>query len=113
MTSFDNPFLTILLNGIRAEAERTEGVTLSVEDAQLDVAKQLNQVQNFVANGVDAIIVNAVDGDSTAAITATATVRPTSAVPWLVSKARTNINTAKTMPSASPVAISLRRICGT
>jgi ribose transport system substrate-binding protein len=37
------------------------------------VAKQLNQVQNFVANGVDAIIVNAVDGDSTAAITATAT----------------------------------------
>ena len=43
MTSFDNPFLTILLNGIRAEAERTEGVTLSVEDAQLDVAKQLNQ----------------------------------------------------------------------
>ena len=73
MTSFDNPFLTILLNGIRAEAERTEGVTLSVEDAQLDVAKQLNQVQNFVANGVDAIIVNAVDGDSTAAITAAAT----------------------------------------
>ncbi len=73
MTSFDNPFLTILLNGIRAEAERTEAVTLSVEDAQLDVARQLNQVQNFVANGVDAIIVNAVDGDSTTAITATAT----------------------------------------
>ncbi|MFH5774997.1 substrate-binding domain-containing protein [Paracoccus sp. NGMCC 1.201697] len=73
MTSFDNPFLTVVLNGIRAEAERSEGVTLSVEDAQLDVAKQLNQVQNFVANGVDAIIVNAVDGDSTAAITAAAT----------------------------------------
>lgn len=73
MTSFDNPFLTILLNGIRAEAERSPGVTLAVEDAQLDVAKQLNQVQNFVANGVDAIIVNAVDGDSTSAITTTAT----------------------------------------
>lgn len=73
MTSFDNPFLTILLNGIRAEAEKTQGVTLSVEDAQLDVARQLNQVQNFVANGVDAIIVNAVDGDSTAALTAAAT----------------------------------------
>lgn len=69
MTSFDNPFLTILLNGIRAEAEKTEGVTLSVEDAQLDVGRQLNQVQNFIANGVDAIIVNAVDGQSTAAIT--------------------------------------------
>ncbi len=73
MTSFDNPFLTIVLDGIRTQADATEGVTLSVEDAQLDVAKQLNQVQNFVANGVDAIIVNAVDGDSTAAITAAAT----------------------------------------
>ncbi len=73
MTSFDNPFLTILLNGIRAEAEKTEGVTLSVEDAQLDVGRQLNQVQNFIANGVDAIIVNAVDGQSTAAITRAAT----------------------------------------
>lgn len=73
MTSFDNPFLTIILKGIQAEAEKTEGVTLSVEDAQLDVARQLNQVQNFIANGVDAIIVNAVDGDSTAAITKAAT----------------------------------------
>lgn len=73
MTSFDNPFLTILLNGIKAEAETSEGVTLSLEDAQLDVAKQLNQVQNFIANGVDAIIVNPVDGASTPAMTALAT----------------------------------------
>ena len=69
MTAFDNPFLTILLNGIRAEAEREPDVTISVEDAQLDVARQLSQVQNFIANGVDAIIVNPVDGDSTLAIT--------------------------------------------
>jgi ribose transport system substrate-binding protein len=72
MTSFDNPFLTILLNGIKDEAARAGDVELSLEDAQLDVARQLNQVQNFVANGMDAIIVNAVDGDSTAAITRTA-----------------------------------------
>ncbi|WP_105386552.1 substrate-binding domain-containing protein [Neorhizobium alkalisoli] len=69
MTSFDNPFLTILLNGIREEAKRQGNVELLTEDAQLDPAKQLNQVQNFIANGADAIIVNAVDGDSTAAIT--------------------------------------------
>ncbi|WP_313617487.1 substrate-binding domain-containing protein [Agrobacterium sp.] len=69
MTSFDNPFLTILLNGIRTEAERNGKVELLTEDAQLDPSKQLNQVQNFIANGVDAIIVNAVDGDATAAIT--------------------------------------------
>ncbi|MGV1755037.1 substrate-binding domain-containing protein [Agrobacterium sp. CG674] len=69
MTSFDNPFLTILLNGIRSGAEHAGSIDLVAEDAQLDPAKQLSQVQNFIANGVDAIIVNAVDGDSTAAIT--------------------------------------------
>lgn len=69
MTSFDNPFLTILLNGIRDGAKKEGGVELLTEDAQLDPSKQLNQVQNFIANGVDAIIVNAVDGDATAAIT--------------------------------------------
>jgi ABC-type sugar transport system substrate-binding protein len=69
MTSFDNPFLTILLNGIRGEAERHEDVTLSVEDAQLDVARQFNQVENMIANGLDAIIVNPVDGAATPAMT--------------------------------------------
>lgn len=69
MTSLDNPFLTILLNGMKGEAARTKGVELMLEDAQRDVSRQLSQVQNFVANGVDAIVVNAVDGDSTAAIT--------------------------------------------
>ncbi len=68
MTSFDNPFLTILLNGIKAEAEK-DGAELLLEDAQLDVARQQNQVQNFIANGVDAIIVNAVDGAATPAMT--------------------------------------------
>ncbi len=69
MTAFDNPFLTILLAGIRAGAERRDDVTLAVEDAELDVAQQLSQVQNFIANGVEAIIVNPVDGNSTLAIT--------------------------------------------
>ena len=72
MTSFDNPFLTILLDGIKTEAGASEGVELNLEDAQLDVAKQLNQVQNFIANGVDAIVVNPVDGASTPAMTALA-----------------------------------------
>ena len=69
MTSFDNPFLTILLNGIRAEGGKHADLELVVEDAQLDVAKQLNQVQNMVANGVDAIVVNPVDGAATPAMT--------------------------------------------
>ena len=69
MTAFDNPFLTILLNGIRTEAERMGEVSLQVEDAELDVGQQLNQVENFIADGVDAIIINPVDGDSTLAMT--------------------------------------------
>ena len=69
MTAFDNPFLTILLNGMRDQAGRMGDVTLSVEDAELDVGQQLNQIQNFIASGVDAIVVNPVDGDSTVAMT--------------------------------------------
>lgn len=68
MTSFDNPFLTIIQNGIKEQAAK-DGVELIVEDAQLDVARQQNQVQNFIANGVDAIIVNAVDGSASPAMT--------------------------------------------
>lgn len=72
MTAFNNPFLTILLNGIKDQAAQT-GASLQIEDAQLDVGRQINQVQNFIANDVDAIIVNAVDGDSTMAMTKMAT----------------------------------------
>lgn len=73
MTAFDNPFLTIIRNGMTAEAEKTPGLDLVFEDAQLDVARQLDQVQNFIADGYDAIVVNPVDGDSTLAITQAAT----------------------------------------
>ena len=69
MTSFDNPFLTILLNGMKAQAKKMPDVQLQIEDANLDVGRQLNQVESFIASGVDAIVVNAVDGDSTMAIT--------------------------------------------
>ena len=73
MTAFDNPFLTIIRDAIGAEAGKTADLDVVFEDAQLDVARQLDQVQNFIADGYDAIIVNAVDGNSTAAITQAAT----------------------------------------
>jgi ribose transport system substrate-binding protein len=69
MTAFDNPFLTIIRKSIEAKAAATGDVDVAFEDAQLDVAKQLNQVQNFIADGYDALIVNPVDGDSTVVIT--------------------------------------------
>ena len=68
MSKFDDNFLTVLRNGMIEYAKTLDGVTLQVEDAQDDVAKQQSQVQNFIASGVDAIIVNPVDTDATVAL---------------------------------------------
>ena len=68
MALFDDNFLTVLRNGMTDYAGTLDGVTLQIEDAQNDVGKQLNQIQNFVASGVDAIIVNPVDTDATVAM---------------------------------------------
>src|SRR5664279_2703391 len=69
MDKFDDNFLTVLRNGMADYAKTLPGVTLQIEDAKDDVSKQLSQVQNFIANNVDAIIVNPVDTSATAAIT--------------------------------------------
>jgi inositol transport system substrate-binding protein len=69
MAKFDDNFLTVLRNGMQDYAATKDGVTLQVEDAQNDVSKQLSQIQNFIAQGVDAIIVNPVDTDATPAMT--------------------------------------------
>ena len=68
MALFDDNFLTVLRGGMSEYAETLDGVTLQIEDAQNDVAKQQSQIQNFIASGVSAIIVNPVDTDATAAM---------------------------------------------
>ncbi|MGO4915046.1 sugar ABC transporter substrate-binding protein [Pseudogemmobacter sp. W21_MBD1_M6] len=68
MALFDDNFLTVLRNGMTDYAGTLPGVDIQVEDAQNDVGKQLNQIQNFIASGVDAIIVNPVDTDATVAM---------------------------------------------
>lgn len=73
MAKFDDNFLTVLRNGMQDYAKTLKGVTLQIEDAQNDVAKQQSQIQNFIAAGVDAIIVNPVDTDATAAMSKLAT----------------------------------------
>ena len=69
MALFDDNFLTVLRNSMQEYAGTLEGVQLQVEDAQNDVAKQLSQIQNFISQGVDAIIVSAVDTDASPAMT--------------------------------------------
>ncbi len=61
-------FLTILKDGV-VDAGKKSGTTVQVEDAQNDVGKQLSQIQNLIAQKVDAIIVNPVDTDVTPKIT--------------------------------------------
>jgi len=69
MDKFDDNFLTILRNRMSDYAKTLPGVSVQIADAQDDISNQLSQVQNFIANGVDAIIVNPVDTSATAAIT--------------------------------------------
>ncbi|MBY6048785.1 sugar ABC transporter substrate-binding protein [Vannielia litorea] len=72
MALFDDNFLTVLRNGIQEQADAMDGIEVQIEDAQNDVARQLDQINNFVASGVDAIIVNPVDTSATEAMTAAA-----------------------------------------
>lgn len=69
---FDDNGLTVMRNGMAAHEAELDGVSLQVEDATDDVAKQLDQINNFIASGVDAIIVNAVDTNATEAMSAAA-----------------------------------------
>src|ERR687893_887775 len=68
MALFDDNFLTVLRNGMQEYAETLDDVELQIEDAGNDVAKQLDQIKNFIASGVDAIIVNPVDTSATQAM---------------------------------------------
>ena len=69
MARFDDNFLTVLRNDLQKNADSMDGVDVQIEDAQNDVARQLDQINNFVASGVDAIIVNPVDTSATEAMT--------------------------------------------
>ncbi|MCE0464250.1 sugar ABC transporter substrate-binding protein [Pseudomonas uvaldensis] len=70
MSQFDDTWLTYLRESMDKKAKSMpEGVTLQFEDARSDVVKQLSQVESFVSQKVDAIIVNPVDTAATARIT--------------------------------------------
>lgn len=73
MARSDSAFLTLLLKGMQDHAKTLDGVSLQVEDAQNDPSRQMNQIQNFIASKVDAIIVATVDADATPAMTKLAT----------------------------------------
>ena len=69
MALFDDNFLTTVRNAMARRAHEVDGLQIQFQDAQGDVGKQLSEVQNFVSQHVDAIIVNPVDTAATKPIT--------------------------------------------
>lgn len=68
MALFDDNFLTAVRESMKAHASELR-VSIQFEDAQNDIGRQLNQIENFIAQRVDAIIVNPVDTDATPRMT--------------------------------------------
>lgn len=68
MVDYNDTFRTLLRNGV-ANAAKTAGVTVQFEDGRQDVSTQLSQIQNMIAQKVDAIIIQPVDTDATPRIT--------------------------------------------
>lgn len=64
----DDNFMTYVRSGVE-DAAKKENVQVQFEDAQGDVVRQLNQVQGFINQKVDAIIVLPVDTAATANLT--------------------------------------------
>jgi ribose transport system substrate-binding protein len=60
ISTLDNPFFVSMRSGAQ-QAAKDQGVQLLVADAQNDSATQQDDVQNFVTQQVDAILVNPVD----------------------------------------------------
>ena len=60
-----DPFYQNLESAMREEAEK-EGVTLRVQSAEMDLHTQMGQVEDFIAQKVDAIVVCPVDSKSIA-----------------------------------------------
>lgn len=56
-------FFSVQKKGMDKAAEEF-GITLSYGDAEWDAGKQLNQVENFVAKGVDLLLLCAVDNEA-------------------------------------------------
>lgn len=61
MAYFDDNFLTILRQSMQNKMKQEGNVSGQFEDAKGDIAQQIQQIENFVSQGVDAIILNPVD----------------------------------------------------
>jgi ribose transport system substrate-binding protein len=63
ISTLNNPFFVTLRNGAQ-QAAKKEGAKLIIADAQDDAATQQDDVQTFVTQQVDAILINPVDSEA-------------------------------------------------
>ena len=66
--NFDDNFQTMLREAAKKRAESL-GHRIQIEDAREDVGTQISHIQNFIASGVDAIVLAAVDTNATPQMT--------------------------------------------
>jgi len=57
-----NPFFASMDNGVRAAAEAL-GATYSAQDGRQDLAVQNDQIDAFIQQGIDVLLINAVDSE--------------------------------------------------
>jgi len=69
LSTLNNPFFVALRDGAQAAADEA-GVELIVTDARDDATQQADQVQNFVTQQLDAVLINPVDSDAAGPIVA-------------------------------------------
>ncbi|NHM28335.1 sugar ABC transporter substrate-binding protein [Desulfofundulus sp. TPOSR] len=65
ISDFDDKWLSYMLDAMREYAATLTDAEVIFVDSKSDVATQLGQLENFVAQKVDAIVVNPVDTDAT------------------------------------------------
>jgi ribose transport system substrate-binding protein len=63
ISTMDNPFFVSMKEGIDA-AQAETGATVIFSDANNDPSKQADDIGNFIAQGVDAAVLNATDSDA-------------------------------------------------
>lgn len=71
-SNFNDIFQIYVVDAAKAEVAKNPGVSLEVMDAQEDIIRQQDQVNNMIQNGVDALIVVPVDTAAVSTIEAAA-----------------------------------------
>jgi ribose transport system substrate-binding protein len=71
ISTLNNPFFVSLKDGVMAEAKK-QGLQVIVIDAQNDSAKQSNDVEDLMQQGVNALLINPVDSAAISTVVETA-----------------------------------------